>query len=137
MFWNDPIQYGATLPYKDITAPVPFPVQTPFANPYLTPWQHFPRFLTPPVGVPQTLPHIPQAYPQFPQAYSQFPQGNPQFPQAYSQFPQGHPQFPQGHPQFPQAPFYSQVPMTATAPSPFMTPFNYNLPLPYLYRGIC
>ena len=59
MFWNDPILYGATLPYRDIN------VQQPFMG--TMPWQNFqtaPKF--PPQFAPQfygfqpPIQHIPQ-----------------------------------------------------------------------------
>jgi hypothetical protein len=55
MFWNDPILYGATFPYKDL----PTSVQTPFAGPAFLPWQNVPRFVPPFYGLQgMQMPHI-------------------------------------------------------------------------------
>jgi len=45
MFWNDPILYGASFPYKD----VPTPMQTPFAGAAM-PWLNMPKFVPPYYG---------------------------------------------------------------------------------------
>jgi hypothetical protein len=108
MFWNDPILYGATLPYRDIKD---INVPTPFVGSTL-PWQQIPRL-------------VPQFYgfqPPFPY-FQQFPQMgvNPFLP---TQFPQMI--NPYLHTQFPQMinPF-----VPAQGHTPFL-PFNVNLP-PY------
>ena len=51
MFWNDPILYGASFPYKDINTPL----QTPWM---MAPWEQYRRF------VPQNLGFMPQVLPQ-------------------------------------------------------------------------
>ena len=47
MFWNDPILYGASFPYREL----PTPVQTPFAGPAFMPWQNAPRLVPPFYGL--------------------------------------------------------------------------------------
>jgi hypothetical protein len=94
MFWNDPILYGASFPYREL----PTPVQTPFAGPAFMPWQNVPRLVPPFYGfqTPYNLvsPHLQMAaFNPYLQTYGyQIPQV-PQFPQ-FSQIPQ-FPQFPQ------------------------------------------
>jgi hypothetical protein len=100
MYFNDPMLYGATLPYTPYTADAP--VHTPYLNqfvpPYIQQWQKF-------------LPYQQLAM-QFPlQQFQQFPQ---QFPQQVQQFPQ-------------QFPIQQYTPyMHGAGFSPFF--HNYNLP---------
>lgn len=82
MFYNDPMLYGATLPYKDVN------FQTPFVPQYFAPWQQWQqRFLPEYQKIPYTQYPIPQAF-DFPKIpYGQFPQfvDFPKFP--FAQFP--------------------------------------------------
>ena len=85
--YNEPLLYGATLPYGD----VPFQF-TPHAMPQqFSPWQNFYRY--------PTFGFMPQ-FDQF-RTFPQFQQQLPQFDQ-FRSFPQFQQQIPQFQPQFPQ-----------------------------------
>lgn len=124
MFYNDPMLYGATLPYKDVNFQMPF-------MPQYALWQNLQRFI--PQNYPgynygyQEVPKVP--YPQFP-GFQNFPLQQLPFPQfPIQQLPIQ--QFPQ---QFPlqQIPF-QQLPFPAWTPYQAWTPFppNYGMNMPF------
>jgi len=82
MYFNDPMLYGATLPYTPYTdVPVQAPYMNQFVPPYIAQWQKF----LPYQQLQFPLQQLPQHFQQFP--LQQFPQHFQQFPQHFQQFP--------------------------------------------------
>jgi len=102
MFWRDPNLYGATFPYKDVSAQV--------QNPWMgfPAWGNTPRFM-PPIHTPQF--NLPQL--SFPQQFNLPQTVNPYlYPQAISPFVQ-----------MPYTPFTPYTPYTQMFDVNFYRPF--------------